>query len=65
MTWRDITNWRAGCGKSARPVRREGWRKRAIPTPILDCPSGTDTAAALSKPIGIGPQTSGPLRLRS
>ena len=20
-------NWRAGCGKSARPVRREGWRK--------------------------------------
>jgi len=23
---RETTNWRAGCGKSARPVRREGWR---------------------------------------
>jgi len=28
------TNRRAGCGKTARPVRREGWRERAIPTPI-------------------------------
>src|SRR5580704_2535457 len=25
-------NRRAGCGKSARPVRREGWRESAIPT---------------------------------
>jgi hypothetical protein len=29
------TNWRAGCGKSACPVRREGWRENAIPTPIF------------------------------
>jgi hypothetical protein len=29
-----ITNWKAGCGKSARPVWREGWRANAIPTPI-------------------------------
>ena len=29
------TNWRAGCGKSARPVRREGERTQsALPTPI-------------------------------
>src|ERR1035438_1252813 len=27
------TNWRAGCGRSARPVRREG-ESQALPTPI-------------------------------
>jgi hypothetical protein len=27
------TNWRAGCGRSARPVRREG-RRQPLPTPI-------------------------------
>jgi len=31
---RSTINQRAGCGKSARPVRREGWRSYAIPTPI-------------------------------
>jgi hypothetical protein len=30
----ESTNWKAGCGKSARPVWREGWRAIAIPTPI-------------------------------
>src|SRR5215207_8429669 len=29
-----LTNRKAGCGKSARPVWREGWRENAIPTPI-------------------------------
>ena len=28
------TNWRAGCGKSARPVRREGEAERPLPTPM-------------------------------
>src|SRR6266581_2483243 len=28
------TNWKAGCGRPASPVWREGWRERAIPTPI-------------------------------
>jgi len=32
---RETDNRRAGCGKSASPVRREGWRTRAIPTPIF------------------------------
>jgi hypothetical protein len=31
---RDPTDRKAGCGKSARPVWREGWRESAIPTPI-------------------------------
>ena len=34
LSRRDPIDRRAGCGKSARPVRREGWRQRAIPTPI-------------------------------
>jgi hypothetical protein len=33
--WRALTDWRAGCGRSARPVRREGERTPALPTPIL------------------------------
>src|SRR5438874_6848828 len=28
------TNWRAGCGKSASPVRREGRGQSLVPTPI-------------------------------
>ena len=35
LSRRDPIDRRAGCGKSARPVRREGWRQRAIPTPIF------------------------------
>ena len=31
--WRALTDWRAGCGKSARPVRREG--RGHIPRPYL------------------------------
>jgi hypothetical protein len=27
----ETTNWRAGCGKSASPVRREGWRSNRHP----------------------------------
>src|SRR5438445_13871058 len=34
LSRRDPIDRRAGCGKSARPVRREGWRQRAIPTSI-------------------------------
>src|SRR5580658_8577364 len=30
---RALTNWRAGCGKSARPVRREGWSSNLHPYP--------------------------------
>src|SRR6266508_1990357 len=33
MAWRELTDWRAGCGKSARPVRREGWRTTRHPYP--------------------------------
>jgi len=33
---RALTNCRAGCGKSARPVRREGGVQTSIPTP-MDC----------------------------
>ena len=29
------TDWSAGCGKSARPVRREGQGQSLVPTPIL------------------------------
>src|SRR6476619_6042093 len=28
------TNWRAGCGRAASPVRREGEAVRPLPTPI-------------------------------
>ena len=31
---RGLADWRAGCGRSARPVRREGWGESPIPTPI-------------------------------
>ena len=34
------TNWRAGCGKSASPVRREGRRKsmrRSYPYSVIKC----------------------------
>ena len=31
---RVITDRKAGCGKTACPVWREGWRDSAIPTPI-------------------------------
>ena len=38
------TDWRAGCGRSARPVRREGERHYVLPTPIIcklrHCPEG-------------------------
>ena len=27
----ETTNWRAGCGRSASPVRREGGRKAPLP----------------------------------
>ena len=43
----DPIDRKAGCGKSARPFWREGWRNRAIPTPIRevifpgDCPDET------------------------
>ncbi|MFZ2657970.1 MAG: hypothetical protein WAX69_23770, partial [Victivallales bacterium] len=44
---RAIANWRAGCGKSASPVRREGERKpmrspypyRKTPFPACPCMS--------------------------
>src|SRR5437773_9313136 len=32
------TNWRAGCGKSACPVRREGEAERPLPTSITESP---------------------------
>jgi hypothetical protein len=32
---RGTFNGRAGCGKSARPVRREGERQLVLPTPII------------------------------
>jgi hypothetical protein len=32
------TNWRAGCGRSASPVRREG--EETLPTPITSCSAG-------------------------
>ena len=28
---KETTNWRAGCGRSARPVRREGEPKLSLP----------------------------------
>ena len=31
---REPTDWKAGCGRSARPVWREGERTPALPTPI-------------------------------
>jgi len=31
---REPTDWKAGCGRSARPVWREGWSQNSIPTPI-------------------------------
>ena len=31
---REPTDWKAGCGKSACPVWREGERTSALPTPI-------------------------------
>jgi len=35
---RGLTNRRAGCGKSARPVRREGWSKPMLhPYPYRAC----------------------------
>jgi len=30
---RALTNWRAGCGKTACPVRREGWSSNLHPYP--------------------------------
>ena len=38
--WGKTTDWRAGCGKSACPVRREGepGRQLALPTPISHTP---------------------------
>jgi len=33
-THKMTTNWRAGCGRSACPVRREGEAVRLLPTPI-------------------------------
>ena len=30
----ETTGWKVGCGKSARPVWKEGWRFGAIPPPI-------------------------------
>ena len=36
----ESTNWRAGCGKSASPVRREGWGASPIPTPIRSASAG-------------------------
>ena len=36
--WGKTINWRAGCGRSASPVRREGeTNKPFLPTPILFC----------------------------
>jgi hypothetical protein len=35
---REPTDRKAGCGKSARPVWREGERTTALPTPIPDHP---------------------------
>ena len=37
-------NWRAGCGKSARPVRREGEGSGFLPTPIKNHDSATSTS---------------------
>src|SRR5665213_2553005 len=31
---REPTDWKAGCGRSARPVWREGWSQNSTPTPI-------------------------------
>jgi hypothetical protein len=45
MFTNEPTDWRAGCGKSASPVRREGWRIRAIPTPIWEADGFTDENA--------------------
>src|SRR5436190_5032406 len=42
------TNWKAGCGKSARPVWREGW-PQGHPYPYLLTPCPTPLIAAVSQ----------------
>src|SRR6476620_1355355 len=42
------TNWRAGCGRAASPVRREGEAVRPLPTPILPGDRIGSTAAMSS-----------------
>ena len=34
---REPTDRKAGCGRSARPVWREGWSQNSIPTPMCAC----------------------------
>jgi len=36
---RALIDWRAGCGKSACPVLREGWGSNAPFLPLFECPS--------------------------
>ena len=45
------TDWKAGCGKSARPVWREGWRESAIPTPIPLPPGFQGSQSNQIKPV--------------
>lgn len=62
---RVLTNWRAGCGKPARPVRREGWRATAIPTPITfrafsPVRAQIDIGQAFNRrPLSVAPKQSG------
>ena len=52
------TNWRAGCGRSACPVRREGESHGFLPTPIaktLWCFLAIELLHLPDKPAGVGP----------
>ncbi len=47
---RGLTDWRAGCGRSARPVRREGWgRTPSLPLSQSNCMDTAQRAAWASR----------------
>ena len=61
LSRRDPIDRRAGCGKTARPVRREGWRTRAIPTPIAEGGhSGSQTPTQVAERVSMTSQTGAP-----